>query len=88
MARRSGIVHILVKAQHDAERRRSAQQRKQAQFQTQAARAAEKARKDYERALQVEQKQHERGIQEDPKGTCQTLYKIADCSSQFAKRAA
>ncbi len=67
MARRSGMVHILVKAQHDAERRRSAQQRKQAQFQTQAARAAEKARKDYERALQVEQKQHERGIQEDQK---------------------
>src|SRR5205823_5405768 len=60
MARRSGFVRTLVKAQHDAERRRAAQLRQQAQFQTQAAKAAEKARKDYERALQADQKERAR----------------------------
>ena len=60
MARRSGIVHALVKAQHDAERRRAAQLRQQVQFQTQAAKAAEKARKDYERALLADQKERAR----------------------------
>src|SRR5579859_2731341 len=56
MARRSGILRTLVQAQREAERRRIAQLRQQAQLQTQAAKAAEKARKDYERALQAEQK--------------------------------
>jgi hypothetical protein len=55
MARRSGFVHTLVKAQHDAERRRAAQLRQQVQLQTQAAKAADKARKDYERAQQADQ---------------------------------
>ncbi len=60
MARRSGIVRALVKAQYDAERRRAAQLRQQVQFQTQAAKAAEKARKDYERAQQADQKERAR----------------------------
>jgi restriction system protein len=60
MSRRSGIVRALVKAQHDAERRRAAQSRQQVQFQTQAAKAAEKARKDYERAQQADQKKRAR----------------------------
>jgi restriction system protein len=57
MTRRSGIVRTLVRAQHDAERRRAAQFRQQVQLQTQAAKAAEKARKDYERAQQADQKE-------------------------------
>src|SRR5258708_18244628 len=60
MARRSGIVRALVKAQYDAERRRAAQLRQQVHFQTQAAKAAEKARKDYERAQQADQKERAR----------------------------
>ena len=60
MARRRGIVRTLVQAQHDAERRRAAQLRQQVQFQTQAAKAAEKARKDYERAQQADQKERDR----------------------------
>ena len=60
MTRRSGIVRTLVRAQHDAERRRAAQLRQQVQLQTQAAKAAEKARKDYERAQQADQKERAR----------------------------
>lgn len=60
MARRRGFVRSLVKAQHEAERRRTAQLRQQVQFQTQAAKAADKARKDYERALLADQKERAR----------------------------
>jgi len=60
MARRSGILHTLVQAQREAERRRATQLRQQAQLQTQAAKTAEKARKDYERALQADQKERAR----------------------------
>ncbi len=60
MARRSGILRTLVQAQREAERRRVAQLRQQAQLQTQAAKTAEKARKDYERALQADQKERAR----------------------------
>lgn len=60
MARRSGILRTLVQAQREAERRHVAQLRQQVQLQTQAAKAAEKARKDYERALQADQKERAR----------------------------
>ena len=60
MTKRSGFVRTLVKAQHDAERRQATQLRQQAQIQTQAAKAAEKARKDYERAQQADQKERAR----------------------------
>ncbi len=60
MARRSGILRTLVQAQREAERRRVAQLRQQTQLQTQAAKTAEKARKDYERALQADQKERAR----------------------------
>ncbi len=60
MARRSGLVHILVQSQREAERRRAAQLREQARLQTQTARAAEKARKDYERARAADQKERAR----------------------------
>ncbi len=56
MARRSGLVRVLVQNQREAERRRVAQQREQAQ----AAHAAEKARKDYERAVTADQKERAR----------------------------
>ena len=56
MTRRSGSVRTLVRARHDAERRCAAQLRQQVQLQTQAAKAVEKARKDYERAQQADQK--------------------------------
>ncbi len=36
MARRSGLLHAVVQAQREAERRRITQMRKQAQLQTQA----------------------------------------------------
>ncbi len=60
MARRSGLLHALVQAQREAERMHIAQMRKQAQLQTQAERAAEKARKDYERAQLADQKERAR----------------------------
>src|SRR5712692_3444823 len=60
MARRSGILRTLVQAQREAERRRVAQLRQQTQLQTQAAKTAEKARKDYERALLADQKERAR----------------------------
>src|SRR5260221_10645999 len=56
MARRSGLFHALIQAERAAERSHMAQMREQAQ----AARAAEKARKDYERALQADQKERAR----------------------------
>lgn len=57
MARRSGILHSLVRAQQEAERRRVANLRQQARLQTELAKAAEKARKDYERAAAADQKE-------------------------------
>jgi restriction system protein len=60
MARRSGLVRVLVQSQREAERRRVSQQREQARLQTQAARTAEKARKDYERAVAADQKERAR----------------------------
>lgn len=60
MARRSGLVRILAQSQRVAERRRATQLREQAKLQTQAARAAEKARKDYERAVNADQKERAR----------------------------
>lgn len=46
----------MIQAQREAERKRAAQQRAMVKAQTQVARAAEKARKDYERALVADQK--------------------------------
>jgi restriction system protein len=60
MARRSGFVHILVQAQRESERKRVTQLRAQARTQTQAMKAAEKARKDYERATVADQKERAR----------------------------
>ncbi len=60
MARRSGFLQTMVRAQREAERKRTAQLRGMAKAQTQAARAAEKARKDYERAAVADQKERTR----------------------------
>ncbi|HEY1352078.1 MAG TPA: hypothetical protein VGF67_20850 [Ktedonobacteraceae bacterium] len=60
MARRSGLVRVLIQSQREAERRRAAWQREQARLQTQAARAAEKARRDYEQAQKADQKERDR----------------------------
>jgi restriction system protein len=60
MARRSELVRILVQSQREAERKRAAQLREQARLQTQTARAAEKAQKDYEHAVIVDQKERAR----------------------------
>src|SRR5437763_758877 len=60
MARRSRFLHALAQAQREAERVRIAQLRMQTQLQTQAARAAEKARRDYERAQLADQKERAR----------------------------
>lgn len=57
MARRSGILHSLVRAQQIAERQRIANLRQQARLQSAMAKAAEKARKDYERAVAADQKE-------------------------------
>lgn len=57
MARRSGFLQTMVRAQREAERKRTAQLRGMAKVQTQVARAAEKARKDYERATVADQKE-------------------------------
>ncbi|HXR66908.1 MAG TPA: restriction endonuclease [Ktedonobacteraceae bacterium] len=56
MARRSRLVSSRVQKQREAERRLREQER----LQTQAARAAEKARKDYERAVAADQKERAR----------------------------
>jgi len=56
MARRKGIVHTLVQAQHAAEKQRTAQLRTQ----TQLARAAVQAQKAYERAQVADQKERAR----------------------------
>ena len=56
MARRKGIVHTLVQAQHAAEKQRTAQLRAQ----TQLARAAVQAQKAYERVQVADQKERER----------------------------
>jgi restriction system protein len=60
MARHKGLVQILIQAQRDAERKRILQQNEQAKRQTQAARAVEKARKDYERAKSANEKEQAR----------------------------
>ncbi len=56
MARKKGFLHSLAQAQREAERRRAAQLRAQAQ----AGRAAERARKEYERELVADQKERAR----------------------------
>ena len=56
MARRSGLLHAIAQAQLEAERKQKAQPREM----NQAARAAEKARKDYERAVTADQKERAR----------------------------
>ncbi len=56
MARRSGIL----RAKREADRQRLAQQRLQAQLQTQVARAAAQARKAYEQALRADLKERAR----------------------------
>jgi hypothetical protein len=56
MARRSGLLHAIVQAQREAEKKRVAQLREIERAQTQAAKAAEKARKEYERAVAADQK--------------------------------
>jgi restriction system protein len=56
MARRSGLLHAIAQAQREAERKQKAQLREM----NQAARAAEKARKDYERAVTADQKERAR----------------------------
>jgi len=53
MARRSGLVQLLVQNQREAEKRRAAQLREQKTLQDQA----EKARKNYERAQAADQKE-------------------------------
>lgn len=60
MARRSGFLHALAQAQRAAERQRNAQLRERERAQTQAAKAAEKARKEYERAVTADQKERAR----------------------------
>lgn len=60
MARRSGLLHAMVQAQREAERRRIAQLREMERTQTQAAKASVKAQKDYERAINADQKERAR----------------------------
>src|SRR5579859_5279656 len=60
MARRSGFVSGLIRAQRESERRRATQLREQAKMQTQAARAVEQARKNYEHAVAADEKERQR----------------------------
>ena len=60
MARRSGLVRLMIQGQREAERRRIAQQRAQEKAQTQAARAASAAQKAYQHALNADKKERER----------------------------
>jgi restriction system protein len=60
MARRSGLVRLMIQGQREAERRRIAQQRTQEKAQTQAAKAASAAQKAYQRALTADKKERER----------------------------
>jgi restriction system protein len=60
MTRRSGFLHALAQAQREAERKRTAQLRNLTQLQTQAAKAAEKARKEFEHAQLADQKERAR----------------------------
>jgi restriction system protein len=57
MARRSGLVRVMVQAQHEAERKRQAQLHEMEKARTQTAKAAEKAQKDYEKARITNQKE-------------------------------
>src|SRR2546428_775478 len=57
MTRRSGLFHAIARSQREAERRRNAQMRAQAQAQTRAAQAAAKAQKAYLAAQQADQKE-------------------------------
>ena len=60
MARRSGLVRSMIQAQHDAERKRIAQQHALAKTQTQTAKAARAAQKAYQNALNADKKERER----------------------------
>ena len=60
MARRTGLLHAIAQAQRENERRQKAQQRIIANNQSKAAIVAEKARKDYEKALIASQKDYEK----------------------------
>jgi restriction system protein len=60
MARRSGFLHAVMQAQRQAERNRIVQFNAQQKAQTQAARAAAKAQKDYENAVRADQKERAR----------------------------
>ena len=60
MARRSGFLHAIAQAQREAERKRQAHFREMERIQTQAAKAAEKARRDYEKAVNADQKERAR----------------------------
>ncbi|MFL5704010.1 MAG: restriction endonuclease [Ktedonobacteraceae bacterium] len=60
MARRSGFLHAIARAQQQAARQSVAQMRAQAQAQTQAARAAERAQRAYLNAQKADQKERTR----------------------------
>lgn len=60
MARRSGLLHVMVQAQREAERKRLAQIRAMEKTRTQTAKAAEKAQKDYEKARTANLKEQEK----------------------------
>ncbi len=60
MARRSGLVHALARAQRDAEKKRLAHYREMDKLQSKAAKEAEKAKKAYEQAKTADQKERAR----------------------------
>lgn len=60
MARRSGVVHTIVKASHEAEKNRVRQQQEFERAQTQAAREADRALKAFQRAQVADAKERAR----------------------------
>lgn len=60
MARRSGLLRVMVQAQREAERKNRNQSHALEKTRTQAARAAEKAQKEYEKARVTNQKEQAR----------------------------
>ncbi len=60
MARRSGFLHAMMQAQRQAERNRITQINAQQKAQSQIAKAAAKAQKDYENAVKSDQKERAR----------------------------
>jgi restriction system protein len=57
MARRSSLLRVMMQAQREAERKRAFQLREMNKTQTETAKAAEKAKKDYEKARIANQKE-------------------------------